>query len=123
MPPDVQAYFADRYVARPQRKKGRPSKHPGQLESDQLREAGDLFAAVHKIRTEGRLSEAKACAKYAKIDGLKSAKSVVRRYQAAKKKLRALFEAANTDEHRWFLSYEDYIDWETANLKKVAKNK
>jgi hypothetical protein len=147
VPPDVQAYLAD-LVDAPRKAKGRPAKHPGQLEYDQLREAGDLFAAIQKIRSTGaaegrgpfgaipntspavpaapatpadqvplpRLSEAMACKEYAEINKL-SAKSVVRRYQAAKKKLRATFERVDGDT-KYFLTHEDHIAWEKANLKK-----
>jgi hypothetical protein len=115
VPPDVQAHLADRLARRP-KGKGRPAKHPGQLEYDQLRKARDLFDAIHKIRAERRLSEAKACAAYAEINKL-SAKSVMRRYQAARRKLRAAFERVDGDP-KCFLTYEDYIAWEKANLKK-----
>jgi hypothetical protein len=118
VPPDVQAYLAD-LVDAPRKAKGRPAKHPGQLEYDQLRKAGDLFAAIRKIRAEGRLSEAMACKEYAKTNRL-SRESVERQYRAAKKKLRAAFERVDGDP-KCFLTYEDYIAWEKASLKKCSE--
>jgi hypothetical protein len=129
VPPDVQAYLADLLDA-PRKAKGRPTKHPGQLESDQFRNAQVLFDAIHKIRTEGRegrrpLSEARACAAYAATKKLKAVKaeSVKRQYSAAKKKLLSLIERDNTGTPKYFLTHEDYLSWEKTNLKKVAKNK
>lgn len=119
VPPDVQAYVADRYVAPPKGKEGRPSKHP----DDQLREAGDLFAAIHKIRIAGRrpLSVTRACAIYAEANKLK-AESVERQYRAAKKKLFSRIERVGpidaTGTPAYFLTAEDHIAWEKANLKK-----
>jgi hypothetical protein len=127
VPPDVQAYLADLHGA-PRKAKGRPTKHPGQLEYDQFRNARALFDAIHKIRTEGRegrrpLSEAKACAAYAATKKTVKAESVERQYWAAKKKLLSLIERDDTGTHKYFLTREDYLSWETTNLKKVAKNK
>ena len=121
MPPDVQAYLADRLAAPPKRK-GRPAKHPGQLEFDRLRNARALFDAIHKIRTEGRegrppLSEAKACAAYAATNKL-NAESVERQYWVAKKKLLSLIERDDAGTPKYFLTHEDYVSWEKTNLKK-----
>jgi len=126
VPADVQAYLADLLDA-PPKGKGRPAKHPGQLESDQFRNARALFDAIHKIRTEGRegrrpLSGAKACAAYAETNKL-NAESVERQYRVAKKKLLSLIERDDMGTPKYFLTAEDYISWEKTNLKKVAKNK
>jgi hypothetical protein len=121
VPPDVQAY-----LGAPRKAKGRPKKHPGQIESDQFLNAGALFNAIHKIRTEGRegrrpLSEAKACAAYAAARKAVK-KSVERQYSDAKKKLRSIIERDNTGEPKRFLTYKDYLSWEKTSLE-VAKNK
>lgn len=129
MPPGVQAYLADLLDA-PPKGKGRPAKHPGQLESSRFLKARALFVAIQEIRTaptaEGPrrpLSEAKACAVYTEINKLHSVGSVVRRYRAAKKKMHPPIPRDGTGRPKWFRTHKDMVDWEKTNLKKVAKNK
>jgi hypothetical protein len=125
VPPDVQAHLADRWAALLRAKgRGRPPKHPGQIEYDQLRKARDLFGAINKIRIGRRVSEAKACAEYAKaINKPNNAESVERQYRAAKKRMLLLIKRYDTGTTKWFLTAEDRDDWVRANLEKVAKNK
>ena len=121
VPPDVQAY-----LARAPRGKGRPSKLPGQPESDQWVKARALFDAIQEIRTaptaEGHraLAEVRACAAYAKTEGL-NAESVERRYRAAKRKLLRSIPRDDAGAPAYFLTAEDHISWEKTNLKKGDK--
>ena len=131
VPPDVQSYLADLLDA-PRKARGRPTKHPGQLEYDRIQSARVLFDAIHKIRTEGRegrgpLSEAKACAAYAAKLKTVKAESVERQYWDAKKRLLKLLPRIEPDSsgttRYYFLTHEDHLAWEKTSLKKVAKNK
>jgi hypothetical protein len=125
VPSDVQNYLADLLDA-PPKGKGRPTKHPGQIKSDQWRSARALFDAIDKIRTAGRpdntpLSVAKACEAYADGKG-PDAKSVEREYRAAEKLLLADVEHLNTPTHQWFLSHAVFVSSLRKGLKK-RKNK
>jgi hypothetical protein len=115
VPPDIQNYLAD-WLDPPPKERGRPKKYPGQIKSDQWKSARSLYDAINKIRTDRRISLARAFTAHAA--NRRSAKSVEREYRAAKKLLVADLEQLNTPTQQHFLSQEDYEQ----KLKK-RKNK
>jgi hypothetical protein len=118
VPPDVQAYLAD-LLDPPRKGRGAPKKHPGQIKSDQWRSARSLYDAINKIRTDRSITLEESFKTYAAINKGPTAESIGREYWAAKKLLVADLERRNTPTTRYFLTKEDYENWERKNLKRL----